>query len=236
MLEQRVALLSDYAEQYKQKGLKAIDGPGFWQKLTGRSGTGGKRLPIAGLGNEIEYKDLEEEGFAPFCKIDSRIIHVKKAADECWIAISEDETLWDLSDWGIDELFVTQFLAECYFMVTRDDFRIDEDERSVFLSLVGLIEATPAEIVDARVLVYWTLVENVIEDSVITDEEERTMEMIREALEMQSEDVQELHRKSLQDYYDMVVKYSEDEEIDLEKLSKIKEMADKLQVEIEEIS
>lgn len=235
MLEERVKLLSDYAEKYMAKGLKLVGPKGFWQDLTEKLSGRGKRLPVAGIGDEVPFEYLADEGFAPFCEIDNRIIHVKKDANECWIAITEDEEVWDLSDWGEDEFFVTQLLAECYFMITRDDFRIDEDERGVFLALVGLLEATQNEIADARILVYWTLVENVIEDNVITEEEEATMELIRDALEMKGNDIKELHQKALQEYYDIVIRYSEDEP-DLEKIAGIKLMADKLGVSIEEIS
>lgn len=235
MLEERVQLLSDYAEKYKEKGLKIVGKKGFWQKLSEDLTSKRPRLPVAGIGDELEYENLKEEGFVPFCKIDKRIIHAKKAGNECWLAITEDDEVWDLSDWGEDEFFVTQFLAECYFMITRDDFHIDDDERGVFLALVGLLEATQREISDARILVYWTLVENVIEDSVITEEEEATMALIRKALEMPGEDVKELHQKAIQEYYDIVVRYS-DEEPDLEKIASIKVMAEKLGISIEEIS
>ncbi len=236
MFEPRVTLLSDYAETYRQKGLYTVGEKGFWQRLIEALKASEKRLPIAGMGDEIGFSQLQSEGFTPFCKIDERIIFAKKTKNEAWIAIAEDEELWDLSDWGEDTFFVTRLLAECYFMITRDDFRIDEDEREVFLSLVGLLQATSDEIKDARNLVYWTLVENVIEDNEITDEEEETMVQIRTALEMEGEDVKELHRKAIQEYYNLVVDFAEGEEPDLEKLASIKEMADKLGVSIEEIS
>jgi len=235
MLNERVKLLTDYAEKYMEKGLQLVGPKGFWQNLSEKLSGKSQRLPVAGIGDEVPFEHLVEEGFVPFCKIDERIIHVKKNQQECWLAITEDDEVWDLSDWGEDEFFVTQFLAECYFMVTRDDFRIDEDERGVFLSIVGLLEATRREIADARVLVYWTLVENVIEDNVITEEEEATMAMIRDALEMKGEDIKDLHQKALQEYYDIVIRYS-DSEPDLEKIAGIKLMADKLGVSIEEIS
>lgn len=235
MFETRVRLLSDYAELYREKGLKALGAKGFWQQLIATLSAPKKRAPIAGIGDEISFAQLETEGFAPFCKIDSRIFHVKKEGGELWLAISEDEELWDLSEWGEDIFFVTRLLAECFFMITRDDFRIDEDEQAVFLALVGLLEANSEEVKDARNLVYWTLVENVIDDCEITDEEEETMSQIREALEMDGTDVKELHSKAIQEYYNLVVKFYEGEEPDLEKLDGIKLMADKLGVALAEI-
>ena len=236
MFDQRVALLSDYAGQYLKKG-ETIEAGSLWTQMISLFGGNKVRPGISGfMGNLSSTDFLLDEGFAPFCKIDDRVIHVKKKQDECQIAISENGQVWDLTDWGEDYIFVTRFIAECYFMITRDDFHIDNDERTVFRALIGCIEATSREIVDARNIVYWTLVEKVVEDGVLTDEELATMEKIRNELEIDSSDVHNLHIKALNDYYELVRKQLGEDDDGLEQLEKIQEMARLLNVPLKKCS
>ncbi|PKL50741.1 MAG: hypothetical protein CVV42_01695 [Candidatus Riflebacteria bacterium HGW-Riflebacteria-2] len=234
MLESRVMLLSDYAQKYVEKGRKASEKKGFWGNMIG--GVGGskasERKLTAGLGDELQPGELAAEDFAPFCRIDDRTIYIKKNASECWVAIVEDDALWDLSEWGEDYCFITRFLAEVYFMITRDDFHIDDDERTVFQALAGCIEATGEEIIDARNLVYWTLLDNVVEDEVITDEEHETLARIRKELELDEKNVKDLHQKIIEDYYSITCKFSEDGEPDPDQIENIKEMAARLGVTV----
>ncbi|MBU1109784.1 MAG: hypothetical protein KKB51_24090, partial [Candidatus Riflebacteria bacterium] len=164
MLESRVMLLSDYAQNYVEKGRKTAEKSGFWGRMINKmsSNKPAERKLTAGVGDELKPADLVDEDFAPFCKIDERTIHIKKTADECWVAVIEDDELWDLTEWGEDYCFVTRLLAEVYFMITRDDFHIDDDEKTVFQALTGCLEATSQEVIDARNLVYWTLLDNVV--------------------------------------------------------------------------
>ncbi|MDD2998951.1 MAG: hypothetical protein EOM80_02815 [Erysipelotrichia bacterium] len=225
MFDSRVTLLSDYAEQYVKKGRLANEGS-FWQNMTSIFSRQKPRPMIYGIdGTGASTDVLLDEGFAPFCKIDERVIHIKKNSDKCAIAISQGDEVWDLSEWGEDYLFVTRFLAECYFMITRDDFHIDEEERTVFLALVGCIDATSQEILDARNILYWTLVDQVMEDDVLTDEELSMMAKIREELELNDFDARELHQKALNDYYELVRRQSTNPETSYEKLERIGEMA-----------
>jgi hypothetical protein len=233
MFESRVTLLSDYASAYSEKGLRLAGEKGFWQRLIDKLVPKKRSFMVAGIGTEIEFEDLEAEGFAPFCKIEDRYFYVGKTNEACWVAISENTEIWDLSDWGDNSFFVANLLAEVYFMIVRDDYKIDEDERSVFLALVGLLEATGQEISDARNLVYLTLVEEVISDNEVTAEEEATMSVIRNALEIKTDDVNNMHRIAIQEYYNMAIEFSDG---DIEILARIKSMADRLGVSIEEIS
>lgn len=230
MFDQRATLLSDYAGQYLQKGRDAEAG-NLWTQMIGLFGNHKARPMICGFdGGEVSPEVLFDEGFAPFCKIDQRVIHVKKNQEECTVAISEGARTWDLSDWGEDYMFVTRFIAECYFMITRDDLHIDEDERMVFRALVGCLDATAQEIIDARNIVYWTLVEKVVEDGVVTEEELSAMASIRKELELDQHDVQTLHVKALNDYYELVRKQGEASPDGLEQLDKILKMAQLLNV------
>lgn len=231
MFDQRVTLLTDYAGQYMQKGRNAEKG-GLWSQMIGLFGTHKARPRISGFmgGSDFSQEMLLDEGFAPFCKIDKRVIHLKKNLEEIIVAISEDAEVWDLSDWGEDYIFLTRFIAECYFMITRDDYHIDEDERTVFQALVGCLEATAQEIIDARNIVYWTLVEKVIEDGVVTEEEFSAMAKIRKELELDQHDVDSLHQKALNDYYELIRQQGENDPDGLEQLEKIQEMAHLLNV------
>jgi len=235
MLESRVMLLSDYAQNYVEKGRKAAEKKSFWgsmiNTMAGQKTTTERKL-TAGIGDELQPADLVAEDFAPFCKIDDRTIHIKKNASECWVAIVEDDELWDLSDWGEDYCFVTRLLAEVYFMITRDDFHIDEDERTVFQALTGCLEATSNEVIDARNLVYWTLLDNVVEDDVITDEEHETLARIRAELELEDKNVKELHQKIIKQHYEITSKFSDDGRPDLDQIENIKEMAARLGVTV----
>jgi hypothetical protein len=117
-------------------------------------------------------------------------------------------------------------------MITRDDFHIDDDEKTVFQALTGCLEATSDEVSDARNLVYWTLLDNVVEDEVITDEEHETLAKIRKELELDDKNVKELHQKIIDDYYDITCKFSEDDTPDDDQLDNIKEMAARLGVTV----
>ncbi|HAE39404.1 MAG TPA: hypothetical protein DCG57_12310 [Candidatus Riflebacteria bacterium] len=118
-------------------------------------------------------------------------------------------------------------------MVTRDDFHIDEDEKTVFQALTGCLEATDKEVSDARSLVYWTLLDNVVEDEVITDEEHETLARIRKELELDDTDVKDLHKKIIKDYYEIACKFSDDgQQPDFDQLENIKDMATRLGVTV----
>ncbi|HNW11169.1 MAG TPA: hypothetical protein PKI71_07375 [Candidatus Rifleibacterium sp.] len=236
MFDQRVTLLSDYAGQYLQKGQESETG-GLWNNMISLFGSRKSRPGISGFQGQLESADyLSDEGFAPFCKIDDRIIHVKKNHEECLIAISQNDKVWDLTTWGEDYMFVTRFIAECYFMITRDDYHIDDDERTVFRAIIGCIEANSQEILDARNIVYWTLVEKVVEDGVVTEEELAAMAKIRQELEIDSRNVEELHVKALNDYYDLLRQRHEESDYGLEELEKIQEMAKLLNVKLQWVS
>jgi hypothetical protein len=86
---------------------------------------------------------------------------------------------------------------------------------------------------DARNLVYWTLLDNVVEDEVITDEEHETLARIRKELELDDTDVKDLHKKIIKDYYEIACKFSDDgQQPDFDQLENIKEMATRLGVTV----
>lgn len=236
MLVLRVRLLSDYAERYLEKARKLPKETGFWASMNRLfSGNRGRKFKIFGsCGGEATEEELVSEGFAAFCEIDKRRIYFKKTSQDCEVAIKQGKEIWDMSDWGTDREFVVRFIAECYFMVTRDDFRIDDDEQKVIQALIGYIEPTREEVDEARGMVYWSLIENVIEDNEVTEDESYTMNRIREALQINEKDVFELHRKALlQRYEELRENADENEEIDLISFEKLKRMAERLGISTE---
>ncbi|MEW6711957.1 MAG: hypothetical protein AB1403_19195, partial [Candidatus Riflebacteria bacterium] len=117
---------------------------------------------------------------------------------------------------------------------TRDDFQIDDEEKLVLQAVIGYIEPSVEEIEEARNLVYWTLVENVLEDEVVTDDESETMFMIRQALALNEKDVYEIHRLSLLSRYNELREaQKEEKEIDLASFERLKRMADRLGISVE---
>lgn len=232
MFETRVQLLSDYAEYYIDDGKKIIEGKDFWSNLLGahESEDLAKSLSILSS-DEAVYDNLELDGFAKFCKIGDVIIYIRKDEQDCDLVITENGKIWDCSHWGKGYSLRTRFIAECYFMVTKDDFIIDDDEATVMTALIGVLDPTHREILDSRILVYWTLVEKVIEDDIVTNEELEVMAKIREALEISEKNVDILHKKALLSYYKSVKNVENESDIDLFKLDSIKTMASKLGID-----
>jgi hypothetical protein len=237
MFESRVKLLSDYAASYSEQQKHRTDNSPFWQALVTLF-TGTRRdLYISGPVDELPETEaeLENAGFAPFCEIDGRKIYFRKKADNIEVSIWQDREPWDLSEWGSGKEFVVRFIAECYFMVTRDDFKIDDEENQVLQALIGYIQPTQNEIIQARNTVYWSLVENVLEDDLVTDEESETLYRIREALKINETDARQIHEQSLLDKFKQAKETArENNQLDLEKLEKIKKMADRLGIDPED--
>ncbi|MFZ5952020.1 MAG: hypothetical protein ACOYXC_15035 [Candidatus Rifleibacteriota bacterium] len=235
MFSSRVRLLSDYAQQYQNKANLWSSTTGLWPALLSLFKEQARKFEIFGYaGGDISEETLMSLGFAPFCEIDRRRIYFHRNSHELQVAISLDDHFWDLTDWGAGKDFVVRFVAECYFMVTRDDFQIDDEEKLVLQAVIGYIEPSMEEMVEARNLVYWTLVENVLEDEVVTDDESETMFKIRQALALNEKDVYEIHRLSLLNRYnDLRESQKEEKEIDLTSFERLKRMAERLGISVE---
>ena len=232
MLYARVQLLSDYAEQYFEKGAQIQQEKGLWGTLIGAFKGKPKRLNYQSPEEDyLVVENLEERGFGKFCRINKVTIYLRKNDQNVEIAIAEKGKLWDISDWGHGYSFITRFIAECYFMVTKDDMIIDKDEQRVLLALFGCLEPSHQEILEARNLVYWTLIAKVIEDDIITDEEEATMAKIRETLNLKNKNIDSMHKEALKDHYQQV-KESDSQDTP-QRLEKIRTMAYKLGINTE---
>ncbi|MBU1106365.1 MAG: hypothetical protein KKB51_06830, partial [Candidatus Riflebacteria bacterium] len=70
------------------------------------------------------------------------------------------------------------------------------------------------------------------EDEVITDEEHETLTKIRIELDLDDKNVNELHQKIINDYYNITCNFSEDGKPDFDQLENIKEMAKRLGVNV----
>ena len=228
MFDTRIQLLNDYAEKYVEKGNEFLKEKGFWGNLLGLYTKSDNFNDLSIYSPEdVKFENLEDDGFAKFCKIGDVIIYLRIVDGLSELVITENGKIWDCNDWGMGYSLRTRFIAECYFMVTKDDFKIDESEAKVISALIGFIEPSHQEVLDSRNFVYWTLVENVIEDDIVTSEEIETMVKIREALGLSEANVDELHEEAIVDYYNSVNEATDEHEVDLEKLAKIKEMAEK---------
>jgi hypothetical protein len=229
MLYARVQLLSDYAEQYLEKGARIQKEKGLWGSLIGAFKGKPQRLEYQIPEEDyLVVENLEERGFAKFCRINKVTIYLRKNDQKVEVAIAEKGNLWDISDWGHGYSFITRFIAECYFMVTKDDMVIDQEEQKVLLALFGCLEPSHQEILEARNLVYWTLIAKVIEDDIVTDEEKETMAKIRETLSLTNKNVDSMHKEALKEHY-LQVKESDDKDTP-QRLEKIKTMAKRLDI------
>lgn len=230
MFSSRVRLLSDYAQRYQKKAQHLTHESGFWTALISLFKNQKRTIDIFGdSGAAASEEDLLQHEFTPFCEIDKRRIYFRRSNAELEVAIRDDKGPWDLSEWGLGKEFVVRFIAECYFMVTRDDLKIDDDEKAVLNALLGYIEPTAEEVEMARNMVYWTLIENVIEDDVVTDEESETMLKIREALQLDEKYVFQLHKRALLERYEELKEENqESQELDLTKFEQLKRMAERL--------
>jgi hypothetical protein len=197
-MEARVCLLSDLARSCLEKPAERQAPRGFWSSLSTLFGKerGDVEARPCPFDNPFE-KQLLDEGYIPFCKIGDIRFLVKEEGPHRYLAIMENGQTWDLSEWGSGTIFRSRLVAETYFMVTKDDFRIDEQEAEVLRAIFAFFQVTSEEIAAAKELVYWTLVENTMEDGVITDEEQETMARITAALELSDEDRLELHRRAI---------------------------------------
>jgi len=229
MFDSRVQLLNDYAENYVEKGKDFLKEKGFWGNLLGLYNKSDNSNDLyVFLPDEISFENLEADGFAKFCKIGDVVVYLRTNDGVSELVITENGKIWDCSDWGTGYSLRTRFIAECYFMVTKDDFKIDESEAKVMSALIGFIEPSHQEVLDSRNFVYWTFVEKVIEDDIVTNEELETMQKIREALNLSDSNVDELHREAIIDYYNTFKESARENEIDRDKLTQIKTMAEKL--------
>lgn len=202
-MEARVCLLSDFARSYLEKPAQRPTNKGFWSGLAsffggGPAGVDARPTPLE---NPFE-KQLGDEGYEPFCKIGEVRFFVKEEGKTRLLAILEGSQAWELDDWGTGSSFKSRLVAECFFMVTKDDFRIDEQEAEVLRAIFSFFDVARDEIATAKELVYWTLVENTMEDGVITDEEQGTMAAIVSALELSEQDRTELHQRAIDSQFD----------------------------------
>jgi hypothetical protein len=233
MFASRVQLLSDYAQRYLKKARESQRKQGFFKSLFEILAPETRTFHIKGTEqNFSNEEELKNQGFVAFCEIDNRKIFFNKDQGVCLVAITCEGKPWDLSDWGSDSEFVQHLIAEVYFMVTRDDYRIDEDEELVLLALIGYLEPTESEIVSARNMVYWSLIEKVLEDNLVTEEETAQMLKIREAIKIDEEDVYDLHKEALLDRFnEFKQKQEQESQLDLAQLDKLKQMAEKLGID-----
>jgi hypothetical protein len=233
-MEERVCLTSDYARQFTTKASVRTANKGFWSNLLERFNESRGEITLQPTSLAAPNPgSLEGLGYQPFCKIGEVRVHIREFGNLREVAILEDGQPWDLSEWGAGPTFKSRLVAEMYFMVTRDDFQIDEQEATVLMALFNCIRPSPEQIAEAKEMVYWTLVENTMEDGVITDEEQEVMGMIRVALELTPTEVATLHCKAVEERLREIIMRPDGEPAPtLTEVDQALQMADRLQVDL----
>lgn len=237
-MEPRVSLLSNLAREFLVKPPSRKESTGFWSGLSSffkkqKAAFQARPSPL----ETVFEKSLGDEGYIPFCKIGDVRMHVKEEGQTRYLVVTEPGQSWDLSEWGTGDEFKARLVAEAYFMVTKDDFQIDEAETEVLRAIFAYFEITPEEIANAKEMVYWTLVESTMEDGVITDEEQETMARIMTALELTEADRLELHRRAIEDRFSELFDRPEGEPpATAEEIEAIAQMARRLGLEEEFIT
>jgi len=225
-MSERVCLLSEVAEKFYAEPPGASAKKGFWSSLGGLLGTGKAKITVERADPQLlRPDDFNAAGFVPFAKIGEVFIHLKIAGNHREVAVIENDTPWDLSDWGEADTFRSRFLAECYFMVTKDDFQIDEHETKVLHALFNCLQPSSQEIIEAKGMVYWTLVASTMEDRVLTEEEMDTMDKVIAALELSKDDLRILHENAILDKFTELRDNAEQDPVTEEKIEMIERMA-----------
>jgi len=209
-MENQVCLLSREAEDFLVKKSAQNAKTGFWAEIQNffskqEKGIIVEAAPFEGLSEEV----MAPSGFFPFCRIREVKTFVKTKDNRRVIAIFENGKPWDISEWGTGSDFKIRVIAEFYFMVTKDDFKIDSNEANVLLALFNCLDPSAQEIQTAKEMVYWTLVENVMEDGIVTDEEQEIMQKIRIAFDLSEKEQKELHVKAIEKKFDELLSSGE---------------------------
>ena len=172
----------------------------------------------------IPESQLANSGFIPFCKIGDVRLYLKIEGSSRSMAIYENGKPWELEEWGGGSDLKSRTIAEFYFLVTKDDFRIDESESQVILALINCIEPTADEVAQAKTMVYWTLIESTLEDGILTDEEQDSMYKIQQALELSQKELDVLHKKAIQERFEELVDRPADLPVTLKEIDSIIEL------------
>jgi hypothetical protein len=178
----------------------------------------------------VDFADLSARGFGPFARIRTVRLHVLPSQRVQEIVFEENGAFWDLSEWGEKTHFKSRVLAECYFLVTRDDFQIDAAEAEVLRALTTFLQPAHFEAAMAREIVYWSLVDHVLEDNVLSEEEEGILERIAIALSLTRHEQNTLHLKAIREKLEGLATRTEGQTITMAEIDAVLAMAERLRV------
>jgi Na+-transporting NADH:ubiquinone oxidoreductase subunit NqrC len=225
-MTERVCLLSEVAERFHAQPSAPAAKKGFWSGLASFLGTRKDEITVASAGSHFETGEaLGVADFVPFAKIGDVFIYIKVSGNHREVALVENDKPWDLTEWQESGAFRSRFLAECYFMVTKDDYQIDEQEAKVLHALFNCLNPSSEEIAEAKAMVYWVLVAYTMEDRVLTEEEMDTMDKVIAALELTKEDLQNLHETAIREKFNELATNVETDPVTEEKIAMIERMA-----------
>lgn len=227
-----VRLLSARAEACYQESVSGKKGPkGFWaglKTLFGKTG-GSRRLSLPPVGG-LKSADLEPKGFQPFCQVRDVGMWIMEEADVCHLVFSRNGEIWDISEWNETGMLGARVLAEFYFMVIKDDFQIDAEERKVLQAVTSLLQIPTDQIEAAKALVFWSLVDSVCEDDVVTDEENEQLGKIIKALEISANEQMDLSVRMVKEKFEEILQEAPPRDIVEVRVDKIRNMAKMLGV------
>lgn len=201
-MTQQAQLMSDFARECAAKGDWRVSTTPFWVRLLGTT------LPQRSNAVRLTHppyppqslEEIAKRGFAPFISLgEIQLFERLGAGDTREIVLFNGSDFWDTEEWHEVGNFKSRLLAELYFRATRDDLHIDEQEQEVLRAVTGLIQPDRAELGLARSMLYWTLVDKVLEDDVVTDEEQTTMQLIQQELGLTAEELVDVHREGLKE-------------------------------------
>jgi hypothetical protein len=195
-METRAFLLSPTAETYAiRQPVASAPQAGFWAGVKEFFKPAPARHTCVGEQIHPEEGQRRAQGYLPFCRVDDISLWIQETNTEKKLALFRAEVPLDLADWGTGSELKCRLISEFYFLVTKDDFKIDDEEARVMMALINFLQPTPDEITYSRQLVYWSLVNVVCEDNIITSEERATTQAIAAALDIPPSEYKTLHQK-----------------------------------------
>lgn len=237
-MEKSVRLLSSFAESFFQSSSSpSAAKKGFWNSVrnffSSEKNETTFRKPSLG---KITPEELKARGYTGFAQVREVAIWVKSEGNSHEIVFLEKGESWNLEEWGDGSTLKSRLIAELYFLVTKDDFQIDKDEAVVMLAFTSFVKPTADEISDAKTMVYWTLVESVMEDGIITEEEQGTMAKITTALDLSSAELTVLHERAIESQLQETFEGPRPDEEVLSRVEKTVQMARTLKIDEKRIT
>lgn len=214
MQKLRIRYISDFGKKLLDKTLESIDREAktnilynkFWSFL--QLVLENNQETKIKTQNKIKVCELEnynEEAlvnlhYRLLCQIDNIKIFVKEENNVKYLALLENNKMWDLSEWGEDTQLKIKIAVETFFMTLNDNLQIDADEINILLVIYKFFEHNIQEIKEAKTTIYLHLVQNLIDDGLLSKEEDEIVKKIINSLDISPLEKKELDLKAF-NYY-----------------------------------